>query len=115
MDRTDEKIPDIFFFETVSTFGGKKSYRRLKTPVILWTGFLCIPLGLFLLIKYELLFGGTLILTISPCLFIYPIIRGLFFGGKDSVAGVVTTVVVEEVIKSQITKSIEKKSTEKNR
>ena len=53
-------------------------------------------------------------MTLSPCFLIYPIIRFLVFGGKDSVAAVVTTVIVEEVIKSEIKGAI-KKSQDKKR
>ena len=39
---------------------------------------------------------------------ILKIIRKLFFGGTDSVAGVITTVVVEEVMKAGINSAINK-------
>ena len=90
------------FLETVRTINGKREIRRVKTSVILLLGVLFIPLGLFLLLKFEMLFGATLIITLSPCFLLYPIIRFVVSGGKDSVAAVVTTVVVEEVIKSEI-------------
>jgi hypothetical protein len=49
-----------------------------------------------------------------PILLLYPIIRFLF-GGKDSLVAVVGTVVVEEVIKSQIVKKIEKAGSKKKK
>ena len=101
-------------FETVKTINDKREIRRVKTSVILILGFSFIPLGLYLLIKYEMPLGAILILTLSPCFLLYPIIRFLVSGGKDSVAAVVTTVVVEEVIKSQL-KSSYKKSQKKNK
>ena len=90
------------FLETVKTLNGKQEIRRLKTSVILTLGFSFFPLGLYLLIKFEMMFGATLIIFLAPCFLLYPIIRFFVSGGKDSVAAVVTTVVVEEVLKSQI-------------
>ena len=100
--------------ETVKTINGNREIRRVKTSVILLLGISFIPLGLYLLIKFEMFFGATLIIFLSPCFLLYPIIRFFVSGGKDSVAAVVTTVVVEEVIKSQI-KGAYKKSQEKKR
>ena len=80
----------------------------MKTPTILMTGVLSIILGFVLVIKYESTVGIFLILFVAPCLFLYPVIRFLFFGGKDSLAAVVTTVVTEEVIKATVKKKIEK-------
>ena len=65
-------------------------------------GFFCLPVGIFLITK-ENLFGVFLIFTACPCFFLYPLVRFLF-GGKDSVAAVVGTVVIEEVLKSNIKK-----------
>ena len=96
------------FLETVKTINGNREIRRVKTSVILLLGVLFIPLGLFLLIKFEMLFGATLIIFLSPCFLLYPIIRFFVSGGKDSVAAVVTTVIVEEVIKSEIKGAIKK-------
>ena len=73
-----------------------------------------IPLGIYLIIEFEMLIGLALIILLSPCFLLYPIIRFFVFGGKDSVAAVVTTVVVEEVIKSKI-KDTYKKSQKKKR
>ncbi len=88
-------------FETVETINGKRQTKRLKTSVILWAAFLSFPLGFYLLIN-EVVVGGVLMLTVCPCLFLYPLIRFFFFGGRDSVVAVVTTVVVEEVTKHVI-------------
>ena len=85
----------------------------IKTPIILICGVLSIPLGLHLLVTHDMLLGGFLIITVAPCLFLYPLIRFLFFGGKDSVAAVVTTVVVEEVTKSAITNSLKDRQKKK--
>jgi len=56
-----------------------------------------------------MLLGGFLVLTLAPVLLIYPLVRFLF-GGKDSAVAVVTTVIVEEVLKHQIKKAIDKSS-----
>ena len=101
------------FLEKVDTLGGTEGPSRLSTRTILTLAFLSIPMGVWL-ITDEVMFGATVILTLCPCLFLYPLIRGLFYGGKDSIAGVVTTVVAEEVIKSAISSSA-KKAEEKRR
>jgi hypothetical protein len=93
------------FFETVKTFNGKRQVRRVKTSVFIWTGILCVALGILLVTKFQILVGATVVITLAPCLFLYPIIRLLFFGGKDSPVAVVTTVVVEEAIKQKISSS----------
>ena len=100
--------------ETVKTLNEKQEIRRVKTSVILTLGVSFIPLGLYLLIKFEMLFGATLIILLAPCFLLYPIIRFFVSGGRDSVAAVVTTVVVEEVIKSQIKGAYKKSQTNKN-
>ena len=100
--------------ETVKTINGNREIRRLKTSVILLVGLSFIPLGIYLIIEFEMLIGLALIILLSPCFLLYPIIRFFVFGGKDSVAAVVTTVVVEEVIKSKI-KDTYKKSQKKKR
>ena len=101
-------------FETVKTINDNREIRRLKTSVILLVGLSFIPLGIYLIIEFEMLIGLALIILLSPCFLLYPIIRFFVFGGKDSVAAVVTTVVVEEVIKSKI-KDAGKKSQNKKR
>jgi hypothetical protein len=58
--------------------------------------------------------GGSLVMTLTPCLLLYPLIRFLF-GGKDSVGAVITTVVVEELMKGQIFKAIDGSSKRKGR
>ena len=46
-------------------------------------------------------------MTLAPCFLLYPTIRFLF-GGKDSVAAAITTVVVEEVTKTALMGSLDK-------
>ena len=89
-------------FETIETFNGNRKIRRVKTSFIICCGILFIPLGLYLVIAHEMLFGVTFVILFAPCFILYPIIRFFCFGGKDSVAAVVTTVVVEEVTKNAL-------------
>ena len=95
-------------FETVTSINNRRTFKRVKTSIIIFAGISCVPLGI-LLLSNEIWFGGTLILTAFPCFLIYPFIRFLFFGGKDSVAAVVTTVVVEEVTKASIKSALSEK------
>ena len=90
--------------ETVKTVNGKRAITRVRTSVILIVGFSVIPLGIYLLIAYEMLFGLTLILFFAPCFILYPLIRFFISGGKDSVAAVV----VEEVTKATIINQVKK-------
>ena len=106
------RISNIFL-ETVETINGKRQSRRLKTSFILLCGFSFIPLGLYLFIAHEMLFGATLVTLLAPCFLLYPIIRFFFFGGRDSVAAVVTTVVVEEIAKGVISDLAKDKSKKK--
>lgn len=47
--------------------------------------------------------GGALILTVAPCLLLYPAVRYLF-GGKDSIGATITTAVVEVLLKLELRK-----------
>ena len=94
-------------YETIrSTADGCSN--RLRASVVYWGALISVVLGIVLIVN-EVLAGGFLVLTLAPCLLLYPLIRFLF-GGKDSVAAAVTTVIVEELLKSEITKTIEKRS-----
>ena len=108
------ETPRTIFLEEVQTFNKERSLTRIKTSVFVTSGFLCVPFGIWMLSE-ELLFGGSMILTICPCLFIYPMIRGLFFGGKDSFAAAATTVIVEEVTKAGISSAMRKMEERKKR
>ena len=88
-------------FETVETINGNRKIRRVKTSFIVLCGISFLPLGIYLILN-EIYFGATLIVLLAPCFILYPIIRFFCFGGKDSVAAVVTTVVVEELTKSTL-------------
>ena len=107
------QLSDVFY-ETVKTLNGKRQVRRLKTSFILTCGILFIPLGIFL-VSQEIWFGATLVILAAPCFLIYPAVRLLFFGGKDSVAGVVTTVVIEEATKAMIKDSFKKRERKKRK
>jgi len=99
-------------YETVKTINGKREIRRIKTSIIILAGLACFCLGVYLVIQ-EIMLGGALILTVSPCLLLYPLIRFIFFGGNDSTAAVVTTVVVEEAAKYLLKESFKDKKKKK--
>ena len=98
-----------WFFETVETINGKKRIKRAKSYIFIWASIMCIPLGIYLIVN-KTFFGAFLVLTLCPFLLLYPLVRFLFFGGKDSFAAVVTTAVVEEGLKRMISDSFEKKT-----
>jgi hypothetical protein len=78
-----------------------------------WGALLSFVTGITLL-YHGYMVGGSLVMTLTPCLLLYPLIRFLF-GGKDSVGAVITTVVVEELMKGQIFKAIDGSSKRKGR
>jgi len=87
--------------ETVDTLRGNKT-TRIKSSLFYFLGWLCLSVGI-LLITEEIWIGAFFVLTACPWFFLYPPVRFLF-GGKDSVAAVVGTVVIEEILKSNIKK-----------
>ena len=101
-------------FETIETFNGSRKIKRLKTSIILLLGIFCLIFGIYL-VKIGKIIGITFILFLFPCFIIYPVIRFFLFGGKDSIAGVVTTIVVEEVTKGIITSAIRKGNRKRKR
>jgi hypothetical protein len=98
---------ESWLFETVISLNGN-SVSRLRSGLFYWSALGSFILGIFL-IKQEMPVGGFLILTLAPFLLLYPPIRFLF-GGKDSVAGIVTTFVIEEIIKHQIFRTLDDRS-----
>ena len=101
------KIIAFFYqliFEEAQTINGKKTFVRIKTSIFLLLGFASFPLGVYMILAHDNFFGFTVFTLLGPCLLLYPLIRFLLFGGRDSVAAVVTTVVVEEVLKAGVKK-----------
>lgn len=70
---------------------------RLRSSLFYWSGLVAFISGIVLLGK-DVMAGGFLVLTLAPCLLLYPLIRFLF-GGNGGVVPAITTVVVEEVLK----------------
>lgn len=85
----------------------------MKSSTILLGGLGSLAIGVVLILYYQSALGLFFILFLTPCLFLYPVIRFLFFGGKDSVAAAVTTVITEEVIKAGIKNKIENRQRKK--
>lgn len=86
-------------YEEIETLRGRR-VKRVKTSVFYWSGLVFFIVGV-VLIYHEMMMGALLILTLFPCLMLYPIVRFLF-GGRDSLGAVVTTAIVEEVLKNEI-------------
>ncbi len=99
--RTRNKWP----YETIQMVTGAY-VTRLRSSIFYWGALTSLFLG-FTLLSNGMIIGGFLILTVSPCLVLYPLIRFLF-GGKDSIGVVVTTAVAEELLKSELRKSIDR-------
>lgn len=94
-------------YETVQALNGNY-VTRIKSSLFHWGALVAFISGVVFL-SYGLLMGGFLVLTLAPFLLLYPLVRFLV-GGKDSAIAVVTTAVVEEVLKHQIGKAIDKAS-----
>ena len=89
--------------ETPETLQGRKS-EPINSSFFYLSGLGFLVLGVILISNKIWIFVGlAMVLTVFPCLMLYPLIRFLF-GGKDSLGAVVTTVIVEEVLKNQISK-----------
>jgi len=101
-----------WLYETVCAFSGNYVVR-VRSSLFYWGALLSFVTGITLL-YHGYMVGGSLVMTLTPCLLLYPLIRFLF-GGKDSVGAVITTVVVEEVVKGQISKAIDGSSKRKRR
>ncbi|MCP1675456.1 hypothetical protein J2T57_002606 [Natronocella acetinitrilica] len=97
-------------YETVLSISGN-CVTRVRSSVFYFSAALTLALGVYL-ISEAIMFGGLLVMTIAPCLGLYPLVRFLF-GGKDSVGAAVTTVVVEEYLKSELKSRAEKSSRRK--
>lgn len=95
-----------WLYETVEAVTGRR-VTRLRSSIFYLGGLASFIVGILLILN-EQLGGGGLVLFLAPCLLLYPVVRFLF-GGKDSVAAAVTTVVVEEVLKNEIRKAANKK------
>ena len=94
-------------YETVRALNGN-CVRRLRSSLFHWGALVAFIAGI-ILVAQEVWVGGFLALTLAPFLLLYPLVRFLF-GGKDSAVAVVTTVIVEHVLKDQIGKAIDKES-----
>lgn len=94
-------------YETVHALNGNY-VTHLRSSLFHWGALVAFVAGVVLL-SQELFVGGFLVLTLAPFLLLYPLVRFLF-GGKDSAVAVVATVIVEEVLKNQINKAIDKSS-----
>ena len=104
----DEK--KAWIFETVCAPSGNY-VTRLKSSLFYWGAVAVLAIGIFLLSR-EVFVGAILVLTLAPCLLIYPLIR-FFFGGKDSLAAAVITFVVEEFLKREIGKAADRSTNRK--
>ena len=96
----------MIIYEEFETLRGRK-INRIKSGVFYLSGLVFLIIGVVLLANREYI-GASLIITVSPCLMLYPLVR-FVFGGKDSLGAVVATVVVEEVLKNEVSKIGKKK------
>jgi|LakMenEpi03Aug12_release.lakeMendotaPanAssembly.Ray.scaffolds.fasta_scaffold2969549_1 hypothetical protein len=95
------------FKEEIRNFKNERVYR-IKAGVIIGGGLLCLVSGLIFFwlsiaygIRYMSTFGGILTFFVFPVTLVYPVVR-FFMGGRDSVLGLVISVVLEEYLKGKI-------------
>ncbi len=95
------------FKEEIRNFKDERVYR-IKTGVIIGGGLLCLVLGFIFFwlsiaygIRYMSTLGGILAFFVFPVTLVYPVVR-FFMGGRDSVLGLVISVVIEEYLKGKI-------------
>ena len=58
--------------------------------------------------ELKQLWGIGLMITLTPILLLYPLVRFLF-GGKDSLGAAIVTVILEEHLKGRLFNAIEKR------
>jgi hypothetical protein len=99
--------------ETVRNLNGQP-VERVRTNLILRVAYLMIFISIVFIwagLSYDksILFNAGLfaLLTVTPFLLLYPLIR-FFIGGKDSLLGIALTVAIEVGLKNKINKAIEK-------
>lgn len=95
-------------FEEVINLRGQK-VERVKSSFFYLLAFVATVSSFGCFAYDKVGFGVFLLLTVVPISLLYPAIR-FFFGGKDSLAAVATTIVVEEVIKHNLQSSSKKGS-----
>lgn len=83
--------------------------KRIRSSVFHFGAIISLLIGITFLINSIYGAGLFLILTLFPILILYPILRFLL-GGKDSVLAIAATVITEEVLKSKISKVLDKSS-----
>ncbi len=88
--------------------------KRVKISVFIWCGIVSITTGIILLAsEIAVGFAITLIATVTPLMFLYPLIRGLVSFGKDTLKSGIVTVIVEEWLKGVAVDKIQGKKKEK--
>lgn len=99
--------------ETVRNLNGQP-VERVRTNLILRATYLLIFISIVFIwagLSYDkaIFFnvGIFALLTVTPFLLLYPLIR-FFIGGKDSLLGIALTVAIEVGLKNKINKAIEK-------
>lgn len=109
-NNTGQGAPPSWPFEALHS-GGNESGIRLRTSLFYWGGLVAFITGIAL-VSRDVMAGGFLVLTLAPCLFLYPFIRFLF-GGKGGVVPAITTIVVEEVLKHKTFEALNRRSRRK--
>jgi hypothetical protein len=102
----------IQVFEIITNLKGHQ-VKRVRTILILRAAYFLIFISAILIwvgLSYEkfnlLKVGIFVLLTLTPCFLLYPLIR-FCIGGKDSLLGIALTVAVEVGLKNKINKAIE--------
>ena len=90
----------------IAVKGGE--FTRIRSSVFYWSSLAAFVLGAFL-ISDEMYIGAFFVMTLSPFLLLYPLVRYLF-GGKDSIGVVITTAIAEEYLKSELKRAVDKRS-----
>lgn len=91
--------------EIVINYKGQK-ITRIKSSLFYFGGLLSVVIGILMI--FSQIPGGAFLFLNCTIFFLYPSIRFLF-GGKDSIAGAITTVVFDAYIKSKIEENYKKK------
>jgi hypothetical protein len=103
VDGQSQRLP--FWKESVIGLSGRE-VTRIRSSLFYCLGLLSIAVGVLLFANN--INGGFFFLTNSTILFLYPLVRFLF-GGKDSLAGFILTIILDAFLKHKFDAYLEKK------
>ena len=108
MNKINSLYKKMIFEEIILSDG--KTIKRLKSSVFYWLSLISFLIGIeFIDRGYGFFF---LIITLAPFFLLYPLFRYLF-GGRDSIASVIFTFIINEIFKESLKNKLSDKKENK--